>query len=890
MEQGDEQKIFAREKHDPLPVSFAQQRLWFLSQLNPDSPAYTISSAVRLQGRLNIALLEASLNEIVRRHEALRATFSTVQGEVVQSIASTVHIPLPVVEMRVWPEIERETEIQRLIAQEIRQPFHLAQGPLLRARLFSLGETEHVFLFVIHHIIFDGWSRNVLLSELAILYNAFSKDRPSPLPELPIQYTDFAAWQRQWLTGERAKVQTAYWKQRLAHFSTLQLPTDRPRPKLQTLQGATRSFVLPEHLTQALQTFSKREGFTLFTLLLAAFKIVLYRYTGQTDLMVGVPTANRNQIETEALIGLFVNTLVIRSKLSGNLSFQNLLEYIRIASVEAFENQDLPFEKVVDLLQPERDLGLTPLFQVMFDFQHIPSKTYEISDLFLHPLETDDGTAKFDLEFNLWEGLAGIYGSVEYNTDIYDATTIARMIGHYQTILNTTLTHPQTSISQLALLTHAECQQITVSWNNTYMEYDLTRHLHQLVEEQVKCCPEATSVICEDEQLSYHVLNQRANQLAHYLQTLGVQAETCVGICMERSLEMVIGLLGILKAGGAYVPLDPTYPQERLTFMLEDAHISVLLTQEHLLQHLPERGMKLVPIDTLWDTLAKEAVNDLRVDLVSENTAYVIYTSGSTGKPKGVMVTHAGICNRLLWMQDTYQISQQDHVLQKTPFSFDVSVWEFFWPLITGAKLVMAKPGGHRDPTYLARIIAERQITTLHFVPPMLQAFLAEKTLPLPTTLKRVICSGEALSFDLQERFFAHIDAELHNLYGPTEASVDVTFWACQRQSSQRIVPLGHPIANTQIYLLDALLQPVPVGVPGELCIGGRGLARGYLGRSELTAEKFIPNPFSQQPGERLYKTGDVARFLENGVIEYLGRIDHQVKIRGFRIELGEVE
>jgi amino acid adenylation domain-containing protein len=876
-------KIIPQSKEN-IPLSFAQQRLWFIDQLAPGTPAYNIPVAIRLTGALNVIALEQSINAVIRRHEALRTTFKTINGQSNQVIAPVLTLKLPIVELS-------EQELQQTIIQEVKASFDLIQGPLLRIKLLQLSPEEHVFLLVMHHIISDGWSIGVIVRELAALYAAFSQEKPAPLPELPIQYADFAIWQRNWLQGEVLQSQLDYWQQQLGeNLPVLELPIDRPRPPVQTFNGRKYSFALSQNLTEALEAISQQQGVTLFMTLLAAFQILLYRYSGQEDICVGSPIANRNYREIEGLIGFFVNTLALRTNLGGNPTFRELLERVRAVTLGAYAHQDLPFEKLVEQLQLERSLSYNPLFQVMFALQNTPMPTLELKELKLHPLEVDSGTAQLDLTLHLEQKTNGIAGVFEYNTDLFDGNSIASMANHFQTLLESIITNLEQPISKLSLLTPAEQQQILVGWNSTQTTYPLEFTLHQLIETQVEKTPDAIAVKFADQQLTYRELNNRANQLAHHLQNLGIKPEVLVGICVERSLEMVIGLLGILKAGGAYVPLEPHLPQERLAFMLADTQVKVLLTQQHLVAELPEHSAQLICLDTDWEIIAQASEKNLEIAVTPENLAYVIYTSGSTGKPKGAMNTHRGICNRLLWMQDVYQLTEADCVLQKTPFGFDVSVWEFFWTLLTGARLVLAKPKGHQDSAYLVQLIVQEKVTTLHFVPSMLQIFLQEQGLSECQSLRQVMCSGEALPYALQERFFAHLNAELHNLYGPTEAAVDVTYWACERDSNSPVVPIGRPIANTQIYLLDSDLQPVPVGVAGELHIGGVGLARGYLNRPDLTAQKFIPNPFSYNPAARLYKTGDLARYRYDGTIEYLGRIDYQVKIRGFRIELGEIE
>ncbi|MBF1989860.1 amino acid adenylation domain-containing protein [Fischerella thermalis] len=874
-----------------IPLSFAQQRLWFFTQLEPESYAYNIPAAVRLTGKLNIAALSKSINEIIRRHEILRTTFTVVDGEPIQVIGNGENFTFPVIDLQAFSEEKKQQEVFNLAALEAQKPFDLVQGPLIRANLLKLAETDHVVLLTMHHIVSDGWSTGIFIKELTALYTAFCVGQPSPLPELPIQYADFTIWQRKWLQGEVLQTQLNYWKQQLGgSLPILELPSDRPRPAIKSNNGATQIFQISPDLTKKLVALSQQEGVTLFMTLLAAFKVLLYRYTQQEDMIVGTPIANRNRAEIEGLIGFFVNTLVLRTNLSNNPTFQEFLQQVREVTLGAYAHQDLPFERLVEELQFKRDLTHNPLFQVMFVLQNATTATIQLPELTLEELTLEKNTAKFDLTVSLSETETGLRGDIEYNTDIFNADRITRMCGHFQVLLEGIVANPQQRLSDLPLLTANEQHQLLVEWNNTEIDYPQDQCIHQLFEAQVEKTPDAVAVVFENEQLTYRELNIRANQLAHYLQKLGVGKDVLVGICVERSLSMVIGLLGILKAGGAYLPLDPEYPQERLAFMLENSQTSVLLTQQHLLESLPTYTTQLICLDSNWQTIAQEDIENPISNVIFDNLAYVIYTSGSTGRPKAAMNTHRGICNRLLWMQDYCQLTAADRILQKTPFSFDVSVWEFFLPLLFGARLVLAKPGGHQDSNYLAQLIAEQQITTVHFVPSMLQIFLEEPKIDNCGCLKRVICSGEALPVKLEKLFFRRLNAELHNLYGPTEAAVDVTYWACKNNSTTATVIIGRPIANTQIYLLDKHLQSVPLGVVGELYIGGVGVGRGYFNSSDLTAEKFIPNPFSSKPGARLYKTGDQARYLSDGNIEFFGRIDNQVKIRGFRIELGEIE
>jgi amino acid adenylation domain-containing protein len=874
-----------------LPLSFGQQRLWFLDQLEGGSATYNEFFALNVNGSLQITALEQTLTEMVRRHEILRTTFPMRNGIPVQAIAPTQPVPLPMVDLQQLLEVEQAAEVRRLAIEEQTRPFDLSNDPLLRATLLRLAEESYVLLLNMHHIVCDGWSMGIFIRELSALYEAFSKGALSPLPELPIQYADFAHWQRQWLQGEVLAAHLAYWRQQLAGAPpVLELPTDRPRSAVQTFRGATQFLALPKPLSQKLKVLSQRWGVTLFMTLLAAFQTLLYRYTGHSNICVGTPIANRNRSEIEGLIGFFVNTLVLHTDLSGNPSFPELLGRVRQVALGAYAHQDLPFEQLVEVLQPDRSLSHQPLFQVMFVVHDALMTTLELSGVTLSSLEMDSETAKFDLTLSIADGEQGLMGSLEYNTDLFETATITRMLGHFQTLLEGIVANPEQRLSDLPLLTQAERHTLLVEWNDTEVDYPKDICIHQLFEAQVERTPDAIAVVFEDKQLTYRELNRRANQLAHHLRSLGIGPEALVGICVERSLEMVVGLLGILKAGGAYVPLDPAYPQERLTFMLEDSQVPVLLTQLQLVEKLPEHQARVICLDADWDTITSNREENAISGVTPENLTYVIYTSGSTGKPKGTMLSHRALCNHMLWMSVTWPLNQTDRVLQKTAISFDASVWEFYAPLIAGAQLIMARPEGHKDSVYLVEAIAEHKVTVLQLVPSMLQVLLSLPQLDQCDCLQRVYCGGEALSIELQQRFGTRLGAELYNLYGPTEACIDSTWWACEPESKWRTVPIGRPIANTEIYLLDLCLQMVPIGVPGELYIGGAGLARGYLNRPELTAERFIPNPFSQEPGTRLYKTGDLARYLPDGNIEYLGRLDDQVKIRGFRIELAEIE
>jgi len=1295
-----------------LPLSFPQQRLWFLDRFEPGSNFYNVPAAFRLTGDLDRGALARSLSEIVRRHETLRTTIETVEGRPVQRIAEPRPVEIEVVDLTEVDEAEREERARQAAVEEAERPFHMDRGPLFRATLVALAPREHLLILNLHHVISDGWSIGVLLRELSVLYTAFVRGEESPLPELPVQYADFAAWQREHLQGERLESHLAYWREHLAGAPpALNLPTDRPRPAMQSFNGQALTFRIPETLSRAVRDLCQREGVTLFMALLAAFKVFLYRASGQDDVVVGAGIANRNRMETEPLIGFFVNTLAMRTRLAGNPTFRELLRRVREVALGAYAHQDLPFEKLVEELRPDRDLSRNPLVQVAFVFQNAPTADLALPGLTPEPFELEVAAAKFDWLLSLSDTEPEITGLLEFSSDLFDTATAVRMLGRYQELLEAFAADPEQRIRMLPLFTgevapalglepgrietvaplnttqrdlfldhavapestiyslgvsaplgqtvdperwhqamaavferepalrarflswHGEMLQVVergaalpfevvdqvsgwsaliqekvktpyrlekgslfraflvrglpggdvallayhhivadalsgrlflekaaaeyasqsgtaapdlsffttvgeslahfdtpeiqsfwaerlktviplelhsgvqrparpassravlagedlaelrsycegrismaallrglfgtllgrllapagdfliydvvggrprgrteaartigcfhqviptvfersllsdetpvralleslreerrnlgemrnlsvllqrqllreekirfyynfydfaafdllggrsvltvhdsfpenevhlivsenaseleislhwneryvsdlalidrllamarqvvrgaarlgdlevllesergqlAAWNDTAVSYPEEDNLHLLLEAQAERTPEAVALAFEGAELTYRELHERANQLAWHLRGLGVGPESVVALAIPRSFEMMVGLLGILKAGGAYLPLDPDYPEERLRYMLADSGAAVLLLGDREIGGIDEYRGTAVRLGEIAGTLERQPLRPLRCETTGESLAYVIYTSGSTGRPKGAMNRHRAIANRLLWMQAQYGLTADDRVLQKTPLSFDVSVWELFWPLLTGARLVIARPEGHKDSNYLVELIREQAVTTLHFVPSMLRIWLEQRELRSCRSLRRVICSGEALTLEHQERFFAKLDAELHNLYGPTEAAVDVTYWACERQGSHGTVPIGSPVANTQIHLLDRELRPVPVGIPGELYIGGVQLARGYLGRPDLTADRFIPDPWSE--GARLYRTGDLARRLSDGAVEYIGRVDHQIKLRGFRIELGEIE
>jgi len=878
-----------REQHH-FPLSFNQERLWFLDQLEPGSPVYNIPMAIRLHGQFHAAALERSLNEIIRRHGALRTVFSALDGQPIQVIAPTLQLPLPVVDLRNLSEAQREAAVQQRAAAAGRRPFDLSRGPLLRTVLLQLRETEHVLLLVMHHIVSDNWSIGIFLHEMAALYNAFSHGQPSPLPELPLQYADFALWQRSRETGQGKElaVQLAYWKRQLAGAPPqLELPADRPRPVTQLFRGTFEPFSLSPALSAALKALSQKEDVTLFMALLTAFKVLLSRYATQPDILVGTPVANRHRAESEKLIGFFVNTLVLRTDCSGDPSFRELLGRVREVCLDAFTHQELPFEKIVEELQPNRDLSRNPLFQVMFVLLNAPQAATEFSGLRLAPLNVHSGTAMFDLTCTLWEGPNGLAGRLEYNADLFDAATMQRMLGHFQALLESIVSNPFQSVSALPILTPAERRQLLVDWNDTQKEYPAEKCFHQLFEAQVERAPEAVAVVFAEQQLTYRELNRRANQLAHHLGSLGVGPETMAGVCLERAPEMLIALLGVLKAGGAYVPLDPAYPVERIAYVLEDAQVPVLLTQRSTMENLNFSGGNLQIIFLDYESGIFSSANDSNptVNVAAENLAYTIYTSGSTGKPKGVTISHGALVNFLFAMQEAPGLTAQEILLAVTTLSFDIAGLELYLPLIAGARLVLASREMAADGKLLIAALADSGATMMQATPATWRMMI-ENGWPGAQALK-ILCGGEAMPRELANQLLER-GAELWNMYGPTET----TIWSTldKIESRDGVLSIGRPVANTQIYLLDRHGQTVPIGVHGALHIGGDGLARGYFQRPELTAEKFIPNAYSRKPGARIYNTGDLARYLPGGKIECLGRADHQVKIRGFRIELGEIE
>jgi amino acid adenylation domain-containing protein len=889
-----EQSLRSVPRDSPALLSYAQQRLWFLDQLGLSQHTYNLLEAIRLGGTLQVAALEQSFQEVIRRHEVLRTTFTDIAGQPLQVIGQPASFSLPVVELHDLPEGERERQLYTLVQAEVQRPFDLGQGPLIRASLVRLTDVEHVLLLVMHHIVSDGWSHRVLWGELVELYNALITGQPWRLPPHFVQYADFVNWQQQWLQTNSLNRQLAYWKQHLTGIPSLQLPTDHQHPAVQTFRGARHALTLSLPLTQALRALSQQHGVTLFMSLLAAFQTLLHRYTGQDDIVVGTLIANRHRAEFEALIGFFVNILVLRTNLSGDMSFRTLLARVREITLSAYEHQDLPYEKLLEELRPPRDLSRNPLFQVLFVFHNMAGHTPELPGLIVKPLEIDPGTARFDLTLEFWETLEGLRGRFEYSTELFEAATIARMAGHLQTLLEGIVADPEQLLSRIPLLTADERDRLLGQWNTTTATYFDKECIHNVFETQVARTPDAIAVVCGDESLTYRELNRGANQVAHYLRTLGVGPEVVVGLCIERSIAMVKGLLGILKSGAAYLPLDPTYPPERLAFMLEDAQPSVVMTQEHLLAKQSCTGAQIVYLDDHWPTIAEFSDQNPVSGATADSIAYLLYTSGSTGQPKAVLGVHRATLNALAWMSQVYPSASDEVCCQKTSMSFGDSMQELWGPLQQGIPLVLIPDVAMKELPRFVQTLAIHNVSRLILVPSFLRALLdtysdLQDRLP---RLKLWFAGGEALPSDLVQRFRECMPHScLINLYGASEASDDTTWYDTSPAPAELApVPIGRPIANTQLYVLDPHLQPVPIGIPGELYVGGAGLTRGYLHHPELTAERFIPHPFSQEAAARLYKSGDIVRSRSDGTIEYLGRLDHQVKLRGIRIELGEIE
>ncbi len=942
----DRATICKRDNLKELPLSFAQQRLWFLHQLEADTTAYNIAFSWRFTGNLDIALLQSCLNTIVQRHEILRTAFVAVNGQPNQVIIPELLLALPIIDLRTVPELTRQIEVEKLTKQEARYPFNLTEAPLIRVKILQITDNENILLLTLHHLIADGWSRGVILRELTALYKG------STLPELPIQYVDFAVYQQQWLQGEELAVQTAYWKQQLNNLSILELPTDNPRKPVQTFRSATESVLISEEILHSLKDLSRKQSVTLFMSALAAFKVLLHRYTSQDDIAIGSPIANRNWTEVEPLIGFFVNTLVLRTDVSANPTFLEFLQRVKDVAAGAFKHQDLPFAKLVEEIQPQRSLSHNPLFGIMFQVQN---EAYQLQNalnpelaipgLSLEQMWSDSGSTKFDMTWHLVERNEGLLAVVEYSTDLFNQDTIARMLGHFQVLLKGIIDNPNQHLSELPILTEIEHQQLLVEWNNTYTKYPLEQGIHQLFEKQVEKTPDNIAVelknltpqppslqgngenlkplSCKergfsDTVLTYQELNNKANQLAHYLRKQGVKPDMLVGICVERNPLMLVGLLGILKAGGAYVPIDAKLPSSRIALMLADSQVSILITQEKILAQLPANSAQTICIDSEWETISQLSINNPLNQTVAENLAYVIYTSGSTGNPKGTLLTHQGLTNYLSWAIEAYNLAQGNGSPVQSSIGFDATITSLYAPLMVGKTVTLIPE--EQEIEALSNLLnsesnSNNDFSLVKLTPAHLKVLSQLETSPPSPLLNKergvrqdgvrlnptraFIIGGEALLENHLEFWRENFpNTRLINEYGPTETVVGCCIYDASNKPSSSTVPIGKAIANVQLYVLDKYLQPVPIGIPGELYIGGVGVARGYLNKPELIAEKFIPNPFKEQlpitnyqlPITKLYKTGDLVRYLPDGNLEYLGRLDNQVKIRGFRIELEEIE
>jgi amino acid adenylation domain-containing protein len=880
------QVIKPLQSREALPLSFAQERLWILDQLAPGNPFYNINSSVRLSGALRNAALEQSLNEMLRRHEVFRARIEKIDGRPVQRIVSELNLPLPLVDLSELHERERQAVVQQIAEQQVSHGFDLASGGLLRVLLVRLATDEHWFISTMHHIVSDGWSMAVFVREIGRLYEAYEAGEPSALQELPVQYGDYAVWQREWLSGPVLEEQVNYWKQQLSGApAVLELPTDRVRSGVQSHRGGGERVELSSELRERLEELSRHEGVTLFMTLLAVWQVLLHRYTNQHDVVVGTPIAGRTRGEVEGLIGFFANTLVLRTEISGELSFRELLKRVREVCLGAYSNQDLPFEKLVEELQPERSLSHNPLVQVLFGLRDTISHGMKLPRLTMTPCELESSTAKFDLTIDVETTPTGLKCTAEYNADLFDRARIGRMLEHFETLLQGVVANVDQPVSLLPLLSGSEQTEFAAAWHAAQRDFNRDECVHELFERQVHESPDSVAVSIGDAQLTYRELNERSNQLARYLLSLGVGPESLVGLALDRSLEMIIGLFGVLKAGAAYLPLDPDYPQSRLNYMMEDAQVQVVLTHSHLLERTA-LGHKVVCLDWDWETIAHHDRSSLNTTVDRQQLAYIIYTSGSTGGPKGVMVTHGSLTNLLHSMREHLSITASDRVLGITTLSFDIAAVEMFAPLIAGACLELVNREELLSPLKLREHLEESSVMQ---ATPSLWRMLVESGEWSRRGPYKLLAGGEAMSRQLAQQLAERGDT-VWNGYGPTETTIYSSIDEVNGEGEGTYESIGRATANTQLYILDHWLQPAPKGVTGELYIGGAGVSRGYFRRPDLTAERFIPNRFSETPGARCYNSGDLARFLADGRVEYLGRADHQVKVRGHRIELREIE
>ncbi len=887
-------RITPRQSSDPAPLSFAQQRLWFLNQMEPESP-FNISIALKLNGSLNVDALAQTLSAIVDRHPVLRTTFASVDGNVVQVVAPPPAVAVSTIDLSDLAAEQRQVDVDRILSAEPQRPFDLAADLMLRATLIRLHESEHILVLVMHHVAADGWSVGILFRELGRFYQGFAVGSPAQLPELPIQYADFAAWQREWLTGDVLHSQLNYWRQQLADASrVLTLTTDRPRPSVQTFAGGTKYFQIDRQLTQQLKQLSQQSGATLFMTLLAGFATLLARYSGQDDVAIGSPIANRHRSEVESIIGCFINTLALRTKFTGDPTFLELLAQVKETTLCAYDRQDFPLEKLVEELQPERSLSHAPLFQVMFVLQNAPIGQLELPGLTLSLLELEDLVAKDDLFLSIAETETGMTGELVYNSDLFDRATIERMASNFECLLASIVANPNRKVARLSLLSASEERRLMVDWNETQVDFPLDKCFSQLFEQQVAATPTAVAVAFKNQQLTYQQLNDRANRWAKYLVELGVESETIVALMGDRNIDFLTAILAVFKAGGAYLPLDPEHPPERMQQILVQAQVPFVLAQSQFISIVEQLEPKSQLLDIKDLDLLKYPPENLPARSTPDNLAYVIYTSGSTGTPKGAMLEQRGMVNHLFAKIADLKLTDRDVVAQTAAQTFDISIWQFLVALLVGGKVEIIPTEIATDPDRLISLVQPQQISILEIVPSLLRMMLQQletgATPPKLASLRWLLLTGEALPPQLCRQWFElYPTIPLLNAYGPTECSDDVTHYPIESPPAPDVLnlPIGRPVANTQLYILNRHLQPVPIGVAGELYVGGAGVGRGYLHAPELTAQAFIPNPCGR---DRLYKTGDRARYLADGKIEFLGRIDFQVKIRGFRIELGEIE
>ena len=885
-----EQIIARRASPGPCVVSFAQQRLWLIQQLDPDSSAYNLPLALRLKGTLNYSALWQSLGEIVRRHEALRTRLEARDEQLLQVIIESGEVEVPICDGSELSEAEREQQGREIVNQHAQRPFDLERGPVWRACLVRLGPHDHLLLLCMHHIVSDAWSMAILVNEFSQLYDRYCQGRQVDLPELAIQYADYAVWQRQWLQGDVLDQQLAYWRQQLAAAPVLELPTDRPRPAVATHRGAAVGVRVSADLTDQLKQLSRREGVTMFMTLMAGLRVLLWRYSGQHDISIGTPIANRNRVETEGLIGFLANTLVMRKKMSVEATVSQMLSEEREVALGGYANQDVPYERVVEEMKPERSMSREAMFQVMMILQNAPTDDSTLSNLRINSVPIEVFAAKFDMTLSLVESEKHVYGLLQYASDLYDRERMQRMEKHLRTVLGEMASDSSRRLVDISLLSEQERQQVLVEWNETDTKFPAQLCAHDLFEAQAEQTPDRAALAVGEDQFTYGQVERRSNQLAHYLRRLGVGPGVRVGICLGRSLDMIVALLGVLKAGGAYIPLDPNYPRDRLCYMLEDGGARIVLTKQEHESASADSSAQRIYLDRDWGAIAQESTSKPDPITSSENLAYVIYTSGSTGRAKGVLVSHDNLVNST-FARFAYYKEPISAFLLLSSFSFDSSVAGIFWTLCQGGLLVIPEDGVHQDPVLLGALIERYRVSHLLCLPSLYSLMLEQVASQQLRSLRTAIVAGEECPADLvvcQGRLA--LQASLINEYGPTEGTVWVTVSDCANHKQIRAVPIGRPIANAQTYLLDSHLEPAPIGVPGELYVGGAGVVRGYLGRPDLTAERFIPDQFGGNTGARLYRTGDSARFRADAQIEFLGRTDRQVKLRGYRIELDEIE